>query len=192
MNLRLLLVEDDPADAELAVEHLESSGLTISARRVVSRGEFGGAIGEGDPHAILFDHGLPGFSAVDALGMLRERRLPTPFIVLTGSLDESQAVASMRAGADDIVLKSHMARLRPALDRALGLREGLGKLSPRQIEVLGLVAEGHTTPAIAERLGISVKTADTHRTEMMKRLDLHDVASLVRYAIQVRLIPRPG
>jgi DNA-binding NarL/FixJ family response regulator len=189
---RLLLVEDDPADAELAVEHLRLSGLEVAARRVVVPDEFAQALADLKPHAILFDHGMPGFSAVDALGLLAERSLPTPFIVLTGGLDESEAVACMRAGADDIVLKTHMARLRPALDRALALREGLSKLSPRQMEVLRLVAEGRTTPAIAEELGISVKTADTHRTEMMRRLDLHDVASLVRYAVQVRLIPRPG
>jgi DNA-binding NarL/FixJ family response regulator len=189
---RLLLVEDDPADAELAVEHLRLSGLEVAARRVVAPEEFTRALADLRPHAILFDHGLADFSAVDALGLLEERSLPTPFIVLTGGLDESEAVACMRAGADDIVLKTHMARLRSALDRALALREGLNKLSPRQMEVLRLVAEGRTTPAIAEELGISVKTADTHRTEMMRRLDLHDVASLVRYAVQVRLIPRPG
>ena len=192
MTHRLLLVEDNPADAELAVEHLRSSGLVVAPRRVVGPDEFGSGLDDIEPHAILFDHGVPGFSAVDALGVLEERRLPTPFIVLTGALDESQAVECMRAGADDIVLKSHMARLRPALDRALELRSGLSKLSPRQIEVLRLVAEGQTTPGIAEELGISVKTADTHRTEMMRRLDMHDVAALVRYAVQVRLIPRPG
>lgn len=57
-------------------------------------------------------------------------------------------------------------------------------LTPRQREVLQLIAEGHSTKEIAEKLSISVKTAKTHRSELMRRLDLHDVASLVRYAIQ--------
>jgi DNA-binding NarL/FixJ family response regulator len=192
VTLRLLLVEDNPADAEHPVEHLRSTGLHLTSRRVVAQTEFVSALSDFRPGVILFDHGLPGFSAPDALALLERERLPTPFIILTGALDEAQAVAAMRAGADDIVLKTRLARLRPALDRALALREGLRKLSPRQVEVLRLVAEGLTTPGIAEELGISAKTADTHRTEMMRRLDIHDVASLVRYAVQVRLIPRPG
>lgn len=61
-------------------------------------------------------------------------------------------------------------------------------LTARQREVLRLIAEGLTTKAIARRLNISVKTADTHRTQLMERLNLHDIASLVRYAIRVGLV----
>lgn len=60
--------------------------------------------------------------------------------------------------------------------------------TPRQREVLQLIAEGHTTREIAEILNISVKTAKTHRSELMRRLDLHDVASVVRYAVQIGLV----
>ena len=190
--VRLLLMEDDPADAELAVEHLRATGLDVSPRREVGRRAFNDALSDFDPDVILFDHGLPSFSALDALEVLDRERLPTPFIIITGGLTETEAVAAMRAGTDDIVPKAHLARLRPALDRALELRQGLRKLSPRQVEVLRLVAEGLTTPRIAEELGISVKTAETHRTEMMRRLGIHEVAGLVRYAVEVRLIPRPG
>jgi DNA-binding NarL/FixJ family response regulator len=61
-------------------------------------------------------------------------------------------------------------------------------LTPRQREVLQLIAEGHSTKEIAQKLNISVKTAKTHRSELMRRLDLHDVAALVRYAIQTGLV----
>jgi DNA-binding NarL/FixJ family response regulator len=61
-------------------------------------------------------------------------------------------------------------------------------LTPRQREVLQLIAEGHSTKEIAEKLNISVKTAKTHRSELMRRLDLHDVAALVRYAMQIGLV----
>lgn len=61
-------------------------------------------------------------------------------------------------------------------------------LTPRQREVLQLIAEGHSTKEIAEKLNISVKTAKTHRSELMRRLDLHDVASVVRYAVQIGLV----
>lgn len=61
-------------------------------------------------------------------------------------------------------------------------------LTPRQREVLQLIAEGRSTKEIAQRLNISVKTAKTHRSELMRRLDLHDVAALVRYALQIGLV----
>lgn len=62
------------------------------------------------------------------------------------------------------------------------------RLTPRQREVLQLIAEGHTTKDMAQRLHISVKTVETHRTQLMKRLDIHDVAGLVRYAIRTGLL----
>lgn len=64
----------------------------------------------------------------------------------------------------------------------------LERLTPRQREILQLIAEGHTTQEIAHKLSISVKTAETHRTQLMDRLDIHDIAGLVRYAIRVGLI----
>ena len=75
-----------------------------------------------------------------------------------------------------------------------------GSLTPRQREVLRLIAEGKTTKAIARLLGVSVKTVETHRAQLMDRLDIHDVAGLVRHAIRIGLIemdrgpgrPRPA
>jgi DNA-binding NarL/FixJ family response regulator len=62
------------------------------------------------------------------------------------------------------------------------------RLTPRQREILQLIAEGHTTQEIANKLNISVKTAETHRMQLMERLDIHDIAGLVRYAIRVGLV----
>jgi DNA-binding NarL/FixJ family response regulator len=67
-------------------------------------------------------------------------------------------------------------------------RDQLANLSPRQREVLRMIAEGRTTKQIAQLLEISVKTVETHRSQLMERLDIHDVAGLVRYAISVGLI----
>ena len=61
-------------------------------------------------------------------------------------------------------------------------------LTPREREVLQLVAEGKTTKEIAAKLGLSVKTAETHRTKIMRKLDIHETAGLVRYAIRKRLV----
>ncbi len=68
----------------------------------------------------------------------------------------------------------------------------LEQLSPRQREILQLIAEGHSTKEIAALLGVSAKTVETHRTELMERLGIHGVAGLVRYAIHVGLVqPEP-
>jgi DNA-binding CsgD family transcriptional regulator len=64
----------------------------------------------------------------------------------------------------------------------------LSELTPRQREVLTLIAEGHSTKDIARALNISVKTVETHRAQLMDRLDIHDIASLVRYAIKMGLV----
>jgi DNA-binding NarL/FixJ family response regulator len=64
----------------------------------------------------------------------------------------------------------------------------LSRLTPRQREVLRQIAEGKTTKAVARSLGVSVKTVETHRTHLMGRLDIHDVAGLVRFAIRIGLV----
>jgi DNA-binding NarL/FixJ family response regulator len=61
-------------------------------------------------------------------------------------------------------------------------------LSPRQVEILKLIAAGCTTKEIAQKLGITIKTVDAHRTSLMKELDIHEIAGLVRYAIRVGLV----
>jgi DNA-binding NarL/FixJ family response regulator len=74
------------------------------------------------------------------------------------------------------------------LHRVGGEETLLERLTPRQREVLQLIAEGYTTKAIAQILEISVKTVETHRAQLMDRLGIHDVASLVRYAIKIGLV----
>jgi RNA polymerase sigma factor (sigma-70 family) len=74
------------------------------------------------------------------------------------------------------------------IQRTGGKDSSLEKLTPRQREVLQLIAEGQTNREIAHTLGISVKTVETHRMKLMKRLDIHDIAGLVRYAIRKGLV----
>ena len=77
---------------------------------------------------------------------------------------------------------------RPVVEAWVAGKGGRDTLSPREREVLRLIAAGRSTKEIAVVLGISVKTADSHRTRLMDKLDLHDTASLVRYSIRRRLI----
>jgi DNA-binding NarL/FixJ family response regulator len=74
------------------------------------------------------------------------------------------------------------------MQRVGGEVSPLERLTPRQREILQLIAEGHTTKQIAEILKVSVKTAETHRAQLMNQLNIHDVTGLVRYAIRVGLV----
>jgi DNA-binding NarL/FixJ family response regulator len=74
------------------------------------------------------------------------------------------------------------------VQRLRGETQPVGALSPRQREVLQLIAEGQSTKDIARRLDLSVKTVDTHRSQLMRQLDIHEVAGLVRYALRAGLV----
>jgi DNA-binding NarL/FixJ family response regulator len=78
------------------------------------------------------------------------------------------------------------------IKRVSGEDSLLERLTPRQRQILQLVAEGHTTRQIAEKLNISFKTAETHRSQLMNQLNIHDVTGLVRYAIRMGLISSEG
>ena len=78
--------------------------------------------------------------------------------------------------------------IREYVQRVGGEETTLERLTPRQREILQLIAEGYTTKAIAQRLGLGVKTVETHRTQMMERLGIHDIAGLVRYAIRMGMV----
>src|SRR5688500_15292421 len=188
-TLRILLLNDNPADAELVTETLTRAGLPVVTERVDSRDGFARALREFEPHVVLSQHHLADLDVPAALALVIAVRPTVPLILLTCSLDEQTAAAFVRAGAEDFVLKSNLGRLGPAIESALSVRRRLERLTPRQIEVLRLVVEGLTTPQIAQRLQLSGKTVETHRGEIMKRVGIHDIVGLVRYAARVGLVP---
>ncbi len=167
---------------------LESAGICAAVERVGSKDDFISALRHFAPDVVLCDHALAAFNALAALEIRRAMRPSAALIVVSGALDERTIVACMRAGADDIVPKTDLGRLPEAIVAATLVRRPLEKLSPRQLLVLRLVAEGLTTRQIARRLRLSVKTIETHRSELMKRLGVHDVVALVRYAVRVGLV----
>lgn len=186
--IRVLLLHDSAADADLINNELDRAGMKVVIQRVDSKDAFARALREFEPEIILSDHGLAHFNARGALRMVQSIRPTAPLIIVAAALDEAAAVSALRAGAEDLVLKSNIRRLRPAIEAAITSRRPLDQLSARQIEVLRLVAEGNTTREIAGRLHVSIKTVETHRGAIMKRLGIHDVASLVRYALRVGLV----
>lgn len=118
MELRLLIVEDRPEDAELAVIELLRAGYQPDWTRVDSLDAFVAAL-EQEPDVVLCDYSLPSMTAPDALAVLRERELDVPLIVLSGVMDEDTCVSSLRQGAVDYLLKDRMVRLGPAVAHAL-------------------------------------------------------------------------
>ena len=186
--LRVLFLEDDPADAELVTESLTQAGLAVITERVDSRDAFTLALKEFAPDVVLSDHALSQFDARAALEIMQVIRPTAPLIVVAGAIDEKSAASCVRAGAEEFVTKGNLSRLAPAIQSALSIRRPLEKLTPRQMEVLRLMAEGLTTPEIARRLNLSAKTVETHRGEIMKRTGIHDIVGLVRFAVRVGLV----
>ena len=118
-ELRILILEDNPADAELAERELEKGGLSFVASVVATRGEFHQQLDVFDPDIILSDYDLPGFDGISAMRMAVAERPEIPFIFVTGQMGEERAIDSLKEGATDYVLKQRLTRLRPAVQRAL-------------------------------------------------------------------------
>jgi DNA-binding NarL/FixJ family response regulator len=186
-GLRVLLVEDDSNDAELIIHALEADEPGCTVLRVDSRSAFMRALEAFGPDVILSDHGVADFSALDAFRLAQARRLTAPFLLVSGEFAQTTA-DSLKAGAAEFVHTRDLPRLGPAIRTAVELRAPLRRLSQRQHQVLQLVASGYSTREAAERLQVSVKTVETHRAQVMKRLEIHAVAGLVRYAIEVGIV----
>lgn len=187
--VRVLLLEDSDADADLIARELRRISMPTVVERVDSKGAFISALDAFSPDVILCDHALAQFDSHAALDVVRATRPATPFIIVTGSIIGALARTAIRAGAEDVVLKTDLGALGGSIAGALAVRQPLQTLSRRQLEVLALIAEGHRTRDIADRLGLGVKTIESHRYALMKRLRVGSVVSLVHYAIRVGLIP---
>lgn len=184
--IRVLFLQD--RDGVATLPELAGEDLTVIQEQADSADAFAATLLRLDPNVIV----APATSEASALETLRisqELCPAAPVILVVDSIDESAAVAAVRAGAEGLVLQSNMHRLRNLIERALEVRKPLTTLSRRQIEVLRLVASGNTTRVIAETLGLSVKTIESHRTALMKRLGVHDVTALVRFAVRVGFAP---
>jgi PAS domain S-box-containing protein len=117
--LKILVVEDSVDDCMLLVAELERHGYTPVMERVETPGDFLLALQDHVWDAVIADYVLPRFSGPDALKILRNQEQDIPFIVVSGVFGEEMAVAMMKAGADDYILKSNLSRLVPALEREL-------------------------------------------------------------------------
>lgn len=117
--LRVLIAEDSEDDALLSVNELELAGFEVLYRRVETSEAMSDALSTDEWDLILSDYRMPHFSGNEALRLLKSRGLDTPFILVSGKIGEETAVAAMKAGAHDYVMKDELARLVPAVQREL-------------------------------------------------------------------------
>jgi len=117
--LRLLLIEDSEDDALLLTRELERGGYALSLKRVDSAGALAEALDGSSWDLVIGDYSMPHFSGLEGLHTIRGRGLDTPFIFVSGTIGEETAVAAMRAGANDYVMKGQWKRLLPAIAREL-------------------------------------------------------------------------
>jgi CheY-like chemotaxis protein len=118
-RLRVLLLEDSPADAELALAALAAAGLDCAADIANGRRDFERLYAADRYDVVLADYSLPAYTGLDALALVRAADALQPFILVSGALGEERAVEALRAGASDFVLKGNLNRLGPAVARAL-------------------------------------------------------------------------
>ncbi len=165
------------------------------------------------PDVVLMDILMPELNGLDATARLKEMLPNTRTVILSMNDSEEYVLQAMRAGAAGYLVKNispseleHAIRavargetyLSPAVSKHViaGYLQRTGgseptsleRLSPRQREILQLIAEGHTTKEIAQELSIAVKTVEMHRAQLMEALAIHDIAGLVRYAIRMGMI----
>lgn len=168
------------------------------------------------PDVVLLDVGMPGLNGLEVAGRLATLDSSIRVLILSMHTSEEYVLRALRAGCAGYLLKRSavselevavraVARgetyLSPAVSKQVvddyvgrtgGATDPLEALTPRQREVLQLVAEGHTSKEIAEQLGLSFKTVEAHRAQIMERLGLQDLAGLVRFAVRVGLVIPEG
>jgi two-component system, NarL family, response regulator NreC len=157
------------------------------------------------PDVVVLDFVMPLLNGLDAATQIQKVSPATRTILLTMYTEDQYVLEALRSGLRGYVIKTQAAAdlvraIREILQNGVYLSPGISRtlvdaylsgtampadpLTPRERQVLQLVAEGKTTKEVAMVLGLSVKTAETHRTKIMRKLEIHETAGLVRYAIR--------
>ncbi len=212
MNTRILLADDHTlmrAGIRSLLEKIpgvEVVGEAADGREAVA------LVKITSPNMVLMDIAMAGLNGLEATARIRKEFPRVRVIILSMHANEEYVLQTLRAGAAGYLLKDSataelelaihaVARgdtyLSPAiskrviddyLGRTSGQKSFAEQLTPRQREILQLIAEGKSTKEIAYLLNLSIKTVETHRTQLMDRLDIHDVPGLVRYAMRIGLV----
>ena len=208
MRCRVLLAEDHQIVRQGLRALLEKSGHEVVGE--ASDGHEACKLAQTlQPGVAVLDLAMPLLNGLDAIREIHRVSPDTRTILLTMYTDRPYVLQALQAGAKGYVLKTQAAddlirAIQEVLRGAIYLSPGVSRtvvdaflnksdvmpdpLTPRERQILQLVAEGKTTKEIAGLLGIRVKTAESHRTRIMKKLDIHQTAGLVRYAIRRGLV----
>ncbi|HWP85069.1 MAG TPA: response regulator [Terriglobia bacterium] len=130
--LRLLLVEDSESDALLLLHELRRGGYEVVHERVDTAEEMSAALEKACWDIIISDYSMPHFSGLAALSLLKQKGMDVPFLIVSGTIGEDLAVASMKSGAQDYIMKNNLNRLVPAVEREL--REAAGRRARKEAE----------------------------------------------------------
>jgi DNA-binding NarL/FixJ family response regulator len=208
MPIRVLLADDHALIRQGLKAFLEKQGFQVVCEASDGQ-ETLRSVQQTQPDVAIVDISMPILNGVDTARELKKAAPKTKVILLTQHDEDQYVTESLRAGVKGYVLKNQAGSdlvhaiqevcrgsvyLSPKISRAVvdaylsNTYVAADPLSGRERQVLQLVGEGKTTKDIAAHLGISVKTAESHRARLMKKLDIHETASLVRYAIRSGLI----
>lgn len=214
-TVRILIADDHDVVREglkallAARADFQVCGEALTGREAVAMAR------EMKPHVVVLDFGMPELNGLEATRQIRKALPDTEVLILTMHDSETLASEVLAAGARGFLLKTHAKRQLAAAVDALAQHEPfftgtvsafvldaflhpnkhpspvvapVGRLTPREREVIQLIAEGRTSKDIARLLGLSVKTADAHRANIMRKLDLHSASELVLYAVRNQIV----
>jgi DNA-binding NarL/FixJ family response regulator len=211
MPIRVIIVDDHEVVADGlrfvvgAQVDMEVIDCMHDSREAVRR------IIETRPDVALLDHAMPGLNGTEAAAMIRERCAETKIIMLSMYSNRVHVMRALQAGASGYVIKKSAAKevveairtvhyggrylskqlaesvIDHVADNTTG-QDPVQQLSSRERQVLQMLAEGHPVQKIATTLSLSPKTVETYRSRMMKKLNIQDFASLVKFAIQQNII----
>jgi two-component system response regulator NreC len=204
MSLRILLADDHCIVRQGLRALLERAGFDVVGE--AADGLEAVRLAESlTPDAAVLDLIMPTLNGLDAGRQILVRQPTMPILLLTMHTEEAHVAAALRAGIRGYLLKTQAAddlarAIRDAVRGHLFLSAAVARvvvdgyvagtppaqevLAPRERQVLQLVAEGHTSKAIAAKLGLSVKTVESYRARVMEKVGVHETAGLVRYAIR--------
>jgi DNA-binding NarL/FixJ family response regulator len=212
--VRILIADDhDVVRAGLRQLLLERKGWEVCGEASTGR-QAAAMAAELKPDVVVMDIAMPELNGLEAARQIKKSLPKAEIVVLTLHLSDQLAYEIINAGIRGYVLKSDANRDLVSAVEAVGMHrpfftakvsemmmEGLrgdkprdghgearGRLTGRQREIVQLLAEGKTSKEVAVALNISVKTAETHRANIMRRLELHSVSELVRYAVKNQII----
>lgn len=195
----VFVVDDDEAMRDSIVCLLESENLPC--RMFGDAGAFLEFCEPGQPGCLLLDIRMPGMSGMELLAHLKANGFLLPVIIITGHGDVPLAVRALKSGAFDFVQKPFGAqdlldKVHAALEQVLEdhrknlkqdiLRSRFDALTGREREIMELVVSGDSSKMVAMKLGISSKTVDIHRSNIMKKLDVQTIAELVHVRLALR------